>query len=163
MRHPDEEGIIGARPAVDLGPLFAPPAPAAEPAPAPRAVEETQVFTADTTALSDTELQRRRERIQQALLAPLCDLAQARRNVVEGPGVTAKDARAIADRLGLSTLLGTQQRAWSWLAPWLAQLCRDGHLVKFRRHGVTMKRMGDNGNEHTIYLDPYDHRAQEAA
>jgi hypothetical protein len=168
----DDHGIIGSPPAVDLGPLFAQPtleeatqqlrdfsglAPA-DPAPAPRAREETGVFDAPE-ALGERERLDRIARIKREILEPLTDLARARRNHIELPGVTAQDARSIADARGLAHLLGHEQRAWSWLAAWLGQICREGALNKYRLHGMTMKRMGDNGNEHVIYLDPYDFRA----
>lgn len=171
----DDHGIIGDPPTVDLGPLFAQPsveeATAAleafthpDPAPAPRAKDETGAFTTPE-ALTELERQARIDRIKAAVFAPLVALALLRKDLPHerGPGVTAKDARAIAAEKNLAGLLGDQQRAWSWLSAWLQELARQRHLKKYVITGMTVKRMGDNGNEHVVYLHPYDYRAKEAA
>ena len=170
MRRPDPHDVIGTPPATDLGPLFAHPSTAEaeaelrkaiEPAPAPRAKEVSQSFTPPTQRDMDDAV----ERIKHEVREPLIALALQRKDAMEKDriGVTAKDARAIADTKGLSTLLGHQQRAWSWLSTWLGDLARSGNLVKYRINDMTVKRMGDNGNEHVVYLHPYDHRARHAA
>jgi len=170
MTRPDDD-VIGTRPPPDLGPLFAQQTPAVAeaalrqaiepPAPAPRAQDETQSFTPPT----DRERRDAVERIKRDLREPLLELARLRKDAsgTDLVGVTAQDARAIADTRGLSTLLGEQQRAWSWLSAWLGDLARSGNLVKYRVSEQTMRRMGGNGNEHVIYLHPYDHRARHAA
>lgn len=170
MTHHDEDGIIGDRPkkAVDLGPLFTQCDPAEamatlertirpEPAPAPRAKQETQAFASDGP-LTDAEIERRRERIKDAVRQPLLDRAYLRRDLRErkAAGVTAADVREIAASKGLEGQLGTQQRAWSWLSPWLDSLAREGVLAKWQHDGQTMKRINDaNGNDQAIYLHPY--------
>ena len=141
--------------------LEAPAEPAPEPARAEREPEQTQAF--DGTARTEQERQDGIARIQAECLAPLLALAEARKDRAEHPGVTAKDVRAIADARGLSSLIGSQQRAWSWLPTWLGRICTQGHLTKYRIAGMVVRRMGDNGNEHVVYLHPYDFRARAAA
>lgn len=171
MRQHDGEGIIGSRPPVDLGPLFTSASVeeaerelredfVSPPAPAPRADEESDVFTGAGPVDHEAAV----EKIQRAVREPLLALALERSTLPDAEaGVTAKDARAIADRKGLTPLLGQQQRAWSWLSTWLGQLAREGALVKYRRLDMVVKRMADNGNEQVVYLHPYDHRARSAA
>lgn len=179
MKHHDDHDIIGDRPkkaaapvdelplwsgAVDCTPTEAAATlearfvrPAANPQPAPRAKQETQAFAGDG-ALTDAELERRRERIKDAVRQPLLDRAYLRRDLRErkSAGVTAADVREIAASKGLEGQLGTQQRAWSWLSPWLDSLAREGVLVKWQHDGQTMKRINDaNGNDQAIYLHPY--------
>ena len=134
------------------------------PAPAPRAREETAAFE-PAEPLTELERQRRREQIKAAVREPLADLARRRRDASDHDtvGVTAQDARRIADQKHLTHLLGTQQRSWSWLSEWLQSLAREGALTKWRFHGIVMKRMADNGNDQVIYLDPYDQRARDVA
>lgn len=171
----DTHDIIGTRPPVDLGPLFAQPTVAAAegelradfiatPGPSPRAHDETDTFT-PPAPLSELERQRCRTRIQDTVRGPLCALAHLRRNACATDliGVTAADARRIADQHHLSHLLGAEQRSWSWLSEWLQSLAREHALTKWRFHGIVMKRMAENGNDQVIYLDPYDHRAQDVA
>lgn len=134
----------------------------ADPAPAPRARDETQAFDGPE-AVTERERKERIERIQRAVREPLLAVALKRKDWTESPGVTAKDARQIADRLGLTPLLGHQQRAWSWLSTWLGKLATEGVLVKYKVAGMVVKRMADNGNEQVVYLHPYDHRARTAA
>jgi hypothetical protein len=169
-----DSDVIGTKPPVDLGPLFAQQSAAeaeatlqqlthSDPAPAPRAKDETAAFDAPAP-LTELERQARIDRVKAAIFAPLVALALTRKDLPhERAGVTAKDARAIAAEKGLSGLLGDQQRAWSWLSGWLQDLARQRHLQKYVVTGMTVKRMGDNGNEHVVYLHPYDYRAQEAA
>ena len=168
MTHHDDDGIIGDRPkrALDLGPLFTQCDPAEamatlertiRPEPAPRATQETQAF-AGGGPLTDAELELRRERIKDAVRQPLLDRAYLRRDLRErkSAGVTAADVRDIAKAKGLEGQLGTQQRAWSWLSPWLDSLAREGVLVKWQHDGQTMKRINEaNGNDQAIYLHPY--------
>lgn len=182
MRDHDEHGIIGDRPkkTVDLGPLFADCKPeAAErelggiflrpqfktgttlasstPAPAPRAKDETQAF-AGAGPVSDREMDARRDRIKDAVRQPLLDRAFLRKDLRDrkSAGVTAADVREIATAKGLASLVGTEQRAWSWLPTWLNELARAGDLVKWQHDGQTMKRINDaNGNDQAIYLHPY--------
>lgn len=168
MNDHDVDGIVGTRPRRDqtagLG-LFDPPSvessAASAPAPTPRAIEETQAFAA-AGVLTERELRDNIARIQREVQQPLCDLARLRRDREQEPGVTAEDARAIADTRGLGTLLGKEQRAWSWLSAWLGRLDREGVLTKYRLGDMVVKRMGSNGNEQVIYLDPYDTRAHRA-
>lgn len=176
----DDHDIIGTKPVappLDLGPLFTQPTveeatkelqqfthtEPADPAPAPRAREETQAFAHE--AMTERQRQDRITQIQRAVLTPLLDLALLRKDLPHDrkPGVTAEDARRIAAEKQLSGLLGDQQRAWSWLSGWLQQVARDGQLVKYMISGITVKRMADNGNDQVVYLHPYDYRAREAA
>lgn len=182
MRHHDDHDIIGDRPkktaapvdelplwsgAVDCTPAEAaatlearfvrPAAAPADPQPAPRAKDETQAFAGDGP-VSDVELERRRDRIREAVRQPLLDRAYLRRDLRERKtaGVTAADVREIAASKGLERLVGKEQRAWSWLPTWLNQLAREGLLVKWQHDGQTMKRTCEtNGNDQAIYLDPY--------
>lgn len=171
----DAHDIIGTAPAVDLGPLFAHPsvedATAAlqqftrtEPAPAPRARDESATF-ATPEPLTEHERLGHIERIKRAVLGPLLDRALERKDRPheQDPGVTAEDVRQLAAARQLGGLLGDQQRAWSWLSGWLQELARERHLVKYRITGMTVKRMAVNGNDQVVYLHPYDYRAQEAA
>lgn len=177
MNRPDEQDVIGARPAkapADLGPLFAGAADVAaaeaeirrdfvepEPAPAPRAKEES----GNLAPVSEKERAALRDRVKGQIRGPLLELARQRRNTSDEKriGVIAQDARQIADRKGLHGILGDEQRAWSWMAKWLDELVREGLLVKYHIAGMVVKRMNDQGNDQVIYLDPYDHRARTAA
>lgn len=182
MTHHDEDGIIGDRPKrkVDLGPLFNDCEPEAAahkisdifirpqfktettlasstPAPAPRAKDETQAF-AGAGPVSDREMDARRDRIKEAVRQPLLDRAFLRKDLRDrkSAGVTAADVREIATAKGLASLVGTEQRAWSWLPTWLNELARQGDLVKWQVDGQTMKRINEaNGNDQAIYLHPY--------
>ncbi len=168
-RHDDD--IIGTRPTVDLGPLFAHPTPIEaeteirrdflEPEPPTRARDENAALTGMTNAEREEAI----ERIKREVREPLVTLAFERRNAVlkDDNGVTAADVRAIAERKGLAQKVGTEQRAWSWIAGWFAENAKSGQLVKYKVAGMTVKRMSDSGNENAIYLHPYDHRARGAA
>lgn len=172
MKHHDDHGIIG--PPRDqtkgLGLFDSVTAAQAEraldqtfvhPEPPPRARDENAALT----GISNAEREAAIERIKREVRQPLIDLALARKDALEKDriGVTAADARELAERRGLGHLVGDQQRAWSWLSPWLAELCRTQSLIKYRVHDMPMKRMSDHGNENVIYLHPYDHRARGAA
>ena len=177
-RHHDEEDVFRVhRPADQLAdlPMFAAPPPVtvseAEAelrrdfiAPPEREREQTAAFDAPEP-LAELERQARIDRIKAAVFGPLVARALQRKDLPHerAPGVTAEDARAIAFEKHLSGLLGDQQRAWSWLSAWLQDLARQRHLVKYRISGMTVKRMANNGNDHVVYLHPYDYRAQEAA
>lgn len=182
MTHPDDADIIGTKPVRDVRDqlagldLFAQvtpteaeaeiqrdflePEPGATPSPASRARDESDAFAG---GLSEREREERIARIKREVREPLLTLAHARIDRDEAPGVTATDVRAVADTKGLTTLLGTQQRAWSWIATWFGELCREGALVKYRVAGMVVKRMSANGNEQAVYLHPYDHRARHVA
>lgn len=85
----------------------------------------------------------------------------------EAPGITADDAVALCKARPQSALLGSAQRAFSWVGPWLAKLDRAGLLAEFRLTGQPVRRRsarpGAHGNLQIVYLHPMDRRAQQGA
>lgn len=62
-----------------------------------------------------------------------------------------------------AALLGTGQRAFSWVGPWMAQLAREGKLREFCLAGQVVRRRStrpdSHGNLQIVYLHPRDMRA----
>lgn len=175
MIHHDEHDIIGTRvrrAPESLGPLFD----------APRTVEDAEAEirhdflepeeqdandpSSIAAPLTESEREVVREGIK-ALVAPrLIRRAEHLVNAAR-PGITADDVHEIVADAGLSAALGGQQRAWSWVGPWLEELARAGQLVALEQGGGPAyrrsTRAGSHGNLGRIYLHPRDLRAQRVA
>lgn len=96
----------------------------------------------------------------------LVERALARVNLPK-PGITADDVHELIAQAGLSAALGTEQRAWSWIGPWLEELAREGALVALAQGGEPAYRRsarpGSHGNLQRIYVHPHDLRARRVA
>lgn len=106
-------------------------------------------------------------RLKDAVLPLLIARAERRKDAPTSPGVTADDVVEIAQPVAFAALLGTGQRSWSWVGPWLASLARAGQLAEFvlaeqvvRRRS---KRPDAHGNLQIVYLHPSDVRALRTA
>ena len=106
-------------------------------------------------------------KIKEQVLPWLLERAAHHRDRPNMPGVTADDVAELAKPLAYCALLGSGQRAWSWVGPWLGQLERAGALVAYVRGGQVVYRRsvrpGSHGNLQAVYLDPRDARAQQGA
>jgi hypothetical protein len=89
-------------------------------------------------------------------------LAEVTKDHEHNPGVTADDVELLLEAEPKTALLGSQQRARSWIGPWLAGLAKLKLLRAYRIGGQLVKRRSRNRrrrNSHVVYLDPSDHRA----
>lgn len=105
--------------------------------------------------------------LKELVFQELIARALARVDLDEAPGVTADDVVQLCKGKPQSALLGAQQRAFSWVGPWLTQLCRAGSLAEFRLTGQPVRRRSTrphaHGNLQMVYLHPSDRRASQAA
>ena len=162
MMRQDESDIIGSRVRADetegLGLFDAARAEAAAPPPRRRA---SQVSTADEEP-SDRDFAI--GRLKELVLEALVERALARRDRNENPGVTADDVLQLCAGHPQSALVGSGQRAWSWVGPWLARLDRDGVLAELHLTGQKVYRRStrpsSHGNLQVVYVHPTDHRAR---
>lgn len=170
--HIDTDGIIGSaakRDELAALPLFADLAPAdaeqeiredfiAPPNPAPRGDKHPFLARTNDDRLEGIAV------VKQKVQQPLLERALARVDRSEAPGVTADDVVALAKGVPQSALLGQQQRAWSWVGVWLAQLERAGELAEYQHaDGSPVLRRSvrpdSHGNLQKVYLHPSDRRA----
>lgn len=162
--------IIGDRPpAPSLGPLFEQPRTVDEAEAEIRhdfLEAEEQDPPAIAAPLTEAEREVVREGIKVLVAPRLVRRAESLVNAAR-PGVTADDVHELVADAGLSAALGTQQRAWSWVGPWLEELARDGALVALEQGGGPAyrrsTRAGSHGNLQRIYVHPDDLRARRAA
>lgn len=105
--------------------------------------------------------------LKELVYPTLIELALSRVDLEESPGVTADDVWVLCKAHPQSALLGTQQRAFSWVGPWLNSLARAGSLAEFRLTGQPVRRRssrtGAHGNLQIVYLHPSDRRAAQGA
>lgn len=170
MRHPLEQDVIGSRNDLadqteGLG-LFE----AVRADDARATIAQERAPRADVSTVTDRESEDRTEaiaRLKRFTLDELLQRAEARLDRAESPGVTADDVVGIAKQSPFSALLGTGQRAWSWVGPWMASLAREGHLSEYVAGGQIVRRRstrpGTHGNLGIVYLHPRDRRAIERA
>lgn len=169
MRHPLEQDVIGSRNDVDQTAgldLFE--SVRADEARATLAQERPpRANVSDTVARESDDRTEAIARLKAVAFPELLERAKARLDRVEAPGVTADDVVSIAKASPFSALLGTGQRAWSWVGPWMASLAREGHLSEYLAGGQIVRRRstrpGTHGNLGIVYLDPRDRRAIERA
>ena len=102
-------------------------------------------------------------RLKEEVLPALLRRALARANADELPGVTADDVLQLCKGHPQSALIGTGQRAFSWVGPWLTSLARSGALVEYRLGTYVVRRRstrpGAHGNLQIVYVHPSDRRA----
>lgn len=171
MTKPSEQDVIGGRVPRDetqgLGLFDAVRAPVAQPVErvkpprSPRSIERPQ---SDADRAREEAIVKVKSRVVEELLRR----AQTRVDVEYSPGVVSDDVRQLAEGLPYAALLGRDQRAWSWVGPWLAQLEREGALAVYRHsNGDPVRRKSArkdaHGNMQIVYLDPRDHRAGRRA
>lgn len=105
--------------------------------------------------------------LKEIVFPDLIARALERANRDGAPGVTADDAVALCKAHPQAALLGSAQRAFSWVGPWLAKLDRAGSLAEFQLTGQPVRRRsarpGAHGNLQIVYLHPSDRRAQQVA
>lgn len=103
--------------------------------------------------------------LKELVFPELVDRALERIDRDEAPGVTADDVVQLCKGHPQSALLGSQQRAYSWVGPWLAKLATAGSLVEFRLSGQPVRRRSSRPNSHgnlqIVYLHPDDRRAAQ--
>lgn len=107
-------------------------------------------------------------RLKELVLDDLLQRAKDRVDRTEAPGVTADDVLALCRQHPQSALVGVgkrdEQRAWSWVGPWLAQLDRAGALAELHLSGQKVYRRStrpsSHGNLQVVYVHPTDHRAR---
>lgn len=164
MSRPTEDDVIGARvrgdqtegldlfDAVRFGRAPAPPK-------APRRPGRTRA-AADEPSDRDDAITTLKAKVLEALL----QRARDRVNRTEEPGVTADDVFALCRQHPQSALVGSGQRAWSWVGPWLAALDRIGTLSELHLSGQKVyrrsSRPSSHGNLQVVYVHPTDHRAR---
>ena len=104
-------------------------------------------------------------RLKELVLAALVERALARRDRIENPGVTADDVLQLCAGHPQSALVGSGQRAWSWVGPWLAQLAKGGALVALEHEGAPVYRRStrpdSHGNLGRVYVHPLDRRSRK--
>ncbi len=89
-----------------------------------------------------------REFVKAALLPRVLEEARRSANAIPR-GFTADDVRAIALELDLGTGEEREQRAWSWLGPWLGVLARRGQIGVLRDiGGRPLERKSVRGESH---------------
>lgn len=160
-RHSDHD-IIGSRPRRDetegLGLFDSARVQAASPPPRRRAPRSAPA--AEEPSDRDFAIGRLKELVLEALV----ERALARRDRVENPGVTADDVLQLCCAHPQSALVGSGQRAWSWVGPWLARLDREGLLAELHLTGQKVYRRStrpsSHGNLQVVYVHPTDHRAR---
>lgn len=103
--------------------------------------------------------------IKAKVVEPLIARALERKDRFEAPGITADDVHDLAKEIPQVALLGQQQRAWSWVGPWLAEIEEAGAVARFMIGGETVRRAstrpGAHGNLQIVYLHAQDHRSLE--
>lgn len=104
--------------------------------------------------------------LKDAVLPQLVQRALARANTEEAPGVTADDVLQLCKGHPCSALIGTGQRAFSWVGPWLTSLAKAGvPLVEYRIGSHVVRRRStrphSHGNLQVVYLHTADHRATQ--
>lgn len=107
-------------------------------------------------------------RLKDLILDELLRRAKDRADRIEEPGVTADDVFALCRQHPQSALVGggkrDEQRAWSWVGPWLTQLDRAGALAELHLSGQKVYRRSarpsSHGNLQVVYVHPTDHRAR---
>ena len=156
MNRPDED-IIGTKPVSnnDDLPLFARPAPfdiaavtnrsAGTRRPRKSALDPHPVFGKPTGPGV-------REFVKRALLDHVIDLAERTKHMpwAGERGFTAYDVREVAIA---KQIAGTgdeeEQRAWSWIGPWLAVLARRGSIAVLKdAHGHVIERSSSRRESH---------------
>ncbi|MBA3852913.1 MAG: hypothetical protein C0503_00780 [Gemmatimonas sp.] len=169
LMHSDHD-IIGTRVRVDqtegLGLFDAARTQAAAPPAPPRRVSRVKA-AADEPSDRDDAIARLKDLIVEALVRRALD----RRDRAENPGVTADDVLALCRQHPQSALVASgkrdEQRAWSWVGPWLAQLDRAGALAELHLSGQKVYRRStrpsSHGNLQVVYVHPTDHRARRRA
>lgn len=163
----DDAEIIGSRPernqleGLPLFPDAVPEAPAVEVVPRAQTGASAQT-KAPASTRPPTDREQAIQRLKDAVLEPLLARAVARKDRFESPGVTADDVVQLAKGNHWSPLLGSGQRAWSWVGPWLASLAREDQLREYRVADQVVRRRsirpGAHGNLQIVYLHPTDHR-----
>lgn len=162
-----QDDVIGTRPRADETaglPLFGDrprPTPTLEaPRPAARPATVADGDRHPFLRRTDEDRQEAIETVRAKILPALLERARLRKNRWENPGITADDVIALAKEVPQAALLGQQQRAWSWVGPWLASVARAGQLAELVRGGQVVRRRstrpGAHGNLGIVYVDPSD-------